>query len=96
MTRISLDRRLQRLETKEVVRSFRCVCVTKIDEAAKAKLRPSDLVTLQEAMTRSPEDFTQAHRAVWNRWEAARAEAIQEAGAGAAFLIVLSPDECRF
>lgn len=77
------------------MRSFRCVCANDIDEAAKAKMRPSDLVTLGEAMTRSPEDFTSAHRAVWNRWEAARTDAIQEAGAGAAFLIMLSADECR-
>ena len=95
MNRTSLSRRLQRLEAKAVALSFVFVCADDIGHAAKAKMRPSDLGTLREAMANSPEDFTPAHRAVWNRWKTARANAIQEARAGAGFLIMLSAADCR-
>jgi hypothetical protein len=90
--RASLNKRLQELKAKTVVRSFRIVCVDDINQAAKVKMRPADLDILQQAAICKPEDLASAQRAVWNRWQAARAEAIQEVRAGAAFVVVLSDD----
>jgi hypothetical protein len=95
MSRPSLAKRLQKLDAMRVVFSYRCVCAYDIDQAAKTKMRPSDLGNLWEAMARSPEDFTPVHQTVWNRWNAARAEATSEKGAGAIFVLVLNADDCR-
>jgi hypothetical protein len=93
MNRRSFAKRLEKLEAREVALSYRCARLDDIEQAAKAKMRLSDLETLEEALARRPEDFTAAQRTVWARWEFARAEAVREAAGDATFLLTLSADD---
>jgi hypothetical protein len=95
MNKSRLGRRLEKLEAKVVALRFGCVCVDDIERAARGNMRPTDLQTLEQAMTCEPQDFTSAQRAVWNRWEKLRAEAIEEASGGANVVILLSTDDSR-
>ena len=89
----SIAKRLDKLETQKS--AFRIVCLheDEIEEAAKSKLRPSDVEVLPKILTSKVEDLLPRERAVLKRWNAARTAAIDEAAGDATIRTILSADD---
>jgi hypothetical protein len=75
--RSRLGRRLEKLEATIPVRSWDGAGVVRL---ALTKLSPADRDLLRDDTARRHAYSSEAHRAVWERWEDAFAEAICETG----------------
>ena len=91
----SFNQRLKKLETKAFKPIYACVRIDDIDAISKAKMGSADLELLEQAMAIPPDEFTRAQRTVWNRYEAARREAVNELAPGANCVIMVNSDDSR-